>query len=191
MTFCGVVELYLLFFLHIGSRRVIVSHPTANPDAAWVAQQARNASMQMPDWGLTASRVLIDNDRKFQSGFDAVFEGQGTAVQRVGPRAPNMNAYAERWVHTLRAECLDHFLVLGEAHLRHLVTEFVTHYNQDRPHQSRGNVPLPVAAAEDVGEPSIVPSLSETLLELSRAPLGARAHRAIAFNAWKSQRKWG
>jgi hypothetical protein len=93
MTLGGVVELYLLFFIHIGSRRVIVSRPTANPDAAWVAQQARNASMQMAEWGLTASRLIRDGDRKFQEGFDAVFEAQGTEVQRVGPRAPNMKEY--------------------------------------------------------------------------------------------------
>jgi putative transposase len=153
----GVVELYLLFFLHIGSRRVIVSAPTANPDAAWVAQQARNASTQMQEWGLSASWLIRDGDRKFQEGFDAVFEGQGTVVQRVGPRAPNMNAYAERWVQTLRTECLDHFLILGESHLAHLVREFVEHYHQERPHQAKGNVPLPVAAADDAGEPRTLP----------------------------------
>jgi putative transposase len=156
VTLGGIVELYLLFLLHIGSRGVIVSHPTANPDAAWVTQQARNASMQMQDWGLTASRVLIDNDRKFQSGYDAVFEGQGATVQRVGSRAPNMNAYAERWVQSLRAECLDHFVVLGERHLHHLVTNYVAHYNLERPHQSRGNVPLPEAVADAAGEPQIL-----------------------------------
>jgi putative transposase len=156
MTLGGIVELYLLFFLHIGSRRVIVSAPTASPDAAWVAQQARNASMQMQEWGLSASRVLIDNDRKFQSGFDAVFEGQGTAVQRVGPRAPNMNAYAERFAQTLRQECLDHFLICGERHLHHLVSQFVTHYLEERPHQGVGNVPLPDVGRED-DEPRNLP----------------------------------
>ena len=145
ITLGGVVELYLLFFIHIGSRRVIVSSPTANPDAAWVAQQARNASMQMAEWGLSASRVIIDGDKKFQAGFDAVFEGQGTLIQRVGPRAPNMNPYAERFAQTLRRECLDHFLILGERHLAHLVKEFLTHYHEERPHQGRGNVPLPDA----------------------------------------------
>jgi putative transposase len=153
LTTAGFVDLYLLFFIHIGSRRVIVSNPTANPDAAWVAQQARNASMQMAEWGLSASRLIRDGDRKFQEGFDAVFEGQGTEVQQVGPRAPNMNAYAERWVQTLRKEYLDHILILGEAHLAHLVREFVEHYHQERPHQAKGNVPL-CEANED--EPRIL-----------------------------------
>jgi transposase InsO family protein len=68
-----------------------------------------------------------------------------------------MNAYAERWVQSLRAECLDHFVILGERHLHHLVTHYVEHYNFERPHQSRGNVPLPDAVADDAGEPPIVP----------------------------------
>ena len=107
------MDLYLLFFIHVGSRRAIVSAPTANPDAAWAAQQARNASMQMGDWGLTASHLLIDHDAKYAAGFGAVFEAEGVEVKRVGPRAPNMNAYAKRWVQTLRTK----FLNLGAAHL--------------------------------------------------------------------------
>lgn len=142
LTATGFVDLYLLFFLHVGTRKVIVSNPTASPDAAWVAQQARNATMQAAEWGTGATHLLIDNDPKFAPGFDAVFASEGCEVKRVGPRAPNMNAYAERWVQTLRTECLDHFLILGERHLAHLVTEFVTHYHEERPHQSRGNVPL-------------------------------------------------
>jgi putative transposase len=156
LTMTGFVDLYLLFFIHVGSRRVIVSTPTGNPDAVWVAQQARNASMQMQEWGLEPSRVIIDGDRKFQEGFFRVFESEGAVVQRVGPRSPNMNAFAERWVQTLRKECLDHFLVVGERHLGHIVCEFVEHYNEERPHQARGNVPLPVAQAEDAGPPPIL-----------------------------------
>src|SRR4051812_36041623 len=107
--------------MHIGSRRVIVSNPTANPDSAWVTQHARNAAMQMQDWDTGETHLLIDNDPKFADGFDAVFKAEGCEVQRVGPRAPNMNAYAERWVQSLRTECLDHFLILGENHLAYLV----------------------------------------------------------------------
>lgn len=109
--------------------------------------------MQMAEWGLGASRVLIDNDPKFIDGFDAVFEAEGCKVKRVGPRAPNRNAYAERWVQTLRTECLDHFLILGEMPLAHIVKEFLAHYHEERPHQSRGNVPLCDA---DEGEPRVL-----------------------------------
>jgi len=155
-TLSGAVDLYLLFFLHVGTRRVIVSGPTARPDAAWVAQQARNASMRMGEMGLPAVLLLRDRDTKFGPGFDAVFGADGVRVKPVGPAAPNLNAYAERWVQTLRTECLDHFVVCGEKHLRHLVKEFVAHYHEERPHQGRGNVPLPEAEAADAGEPPVL-----------------------------------
>ena len=149
LTTAGIVDFYILFFIHIDSRRVIASAPTASPDSAWVTQQARNASMQMAQWNLDASYLLIDNDPKFTTSFDAVFEGQEATVQRVGPRAPNMNAYAERWVQSLRQECLDQFLICGENHLAYLVREYVEHYNLERPHQSLGNVPLPDAEEDE------------------------------------------
>jgi putative transposase len=155
-TLKGFVDLYLLFFVHVGTRRVIAAGVTANPDAAWVSQQARNASMAMADLGLPPRLLLIDHDTKFVGGFDAVFEAEGTEVKRVGPVAPNLNAYAERWAQSLRQECLDHFLILGEGHLRHLIQEYVEHFNQERPHQARGNVPLPDAQAADAGEPPVL-----------------------------------
>jgi putative transposase len=138
----GVVDLYLLFFIHIGSRKVFVSSPTTSPDSAWVTQQARNLSMEMEDNGQNSSMLIIDHDTKFTGSFDAVFEASGTEVKRVGPRSPNMNAYAERFVQTLRRECLDHFVICGEKHLSHIVKEFVMHYLEERPHQAKGNVPL-------------------------------------------------
>jgi putative transposase len=130
---------------------VFVPGVTANPDAACVVQQARNASMQMSEWGLPARFLLLDYDAKFTREFDAVFEADGTEVKWVGPVAPNLNAYAERWVQSLRQECLDHFLVCGEGHLRHILKEYLEHYNAERPHQARGNVPLP-----DADEPRIL-----------------------------------
>jgi putative transposase len=99
------VDLYLLFFLHVGTRRVIVSGPTARPDAAWVAWQARNATMRVGEMGLPAALLLRDRDTKFTAGFDAVFAADGTRVKRVGPAAPNLNAYAERFVQTLLKHC--------------------------------------------------------------------------------------
>jgi hypothetical protein len=112
--------------------------------------------MTMAEWDLPAQFLLLDHDAKFTRGFDAVFETEGTEVKRVGPVAPNLNGYAERWVQSLRQECLDHFLICGEGHLRHVVNEYVEHHNRERPHQARGNVPLPVAEADDAGEPRIL-----------------------------------
>jgi putative transposase len=180
VTLAGFVDLYLLFFIHVGTRRVIVSGVTAHPDAAWVTQQARNASMEMTELGLPARFLLRDYDTKFVSGFDAVFEADGTEVKRVGPVAPNMNAYAERWVQTLRVECLDQFVILGESHLRHIVKEFIEHYNVERPHQSRGNVPLPDAVAADAGKPLSPPSAGEIICKERLGGLLKYYHRRAA-----------
>src|SRR2546421_1155096 len=104
--------------------------------------------MQTGKWGLPGRFLLMDHDGKFTREFDAVFESEGTEVKRVGPVAPNLNAYAERWVQSLRQECLDHLVVLGENHLRHVSREYVEHSNAEWPHQARGNVPLPDAGAD-------------------------------------------
>src|SRR4051794_8652459 len=101
--------------------------------------------MARADLGLGATHLLRDNDAKLMVSFDAVFAADGIEVKRVARRSPNLNAYAERWMQTIRTECLDHFLVCSEKHLPHLVTQFVEHYNYERPHQARGNVPLPDA----------------------------------------------
>jgi putative transposase len=103
-----------------------------------VAQQARNASMQLAEWNLGATHSIIDRDSKF-AGFDSVFEAESVEIVRVGPAAPNFNAFAERRVRTLRRECLDHFVICGEAHLRHLVRESVAQDNTECPHQGVGN----------------------------------------------------
>ena len=149
-----IVDLFVLFFLHVGTRRVFVAGITTSPNSEWVTRQARNASMQMANWNLPAKFLLIDHDSNFTDDFDSVFEADGTEVMRVGPMAPNLNAYAERFAQTLRRECLDHFIVLGESHLRHITKEFVSHYNEERPHQGKDNVPLPDA---DRNEPTTLP----------------------------------
>ena len=105
--------------------------------------------MTMDYWDLPITHLFIDHDTKFTDHFDAVFEAEGAEVKRVGPLAPNMNAYAERFVQTLKSECLAHFVILGEKHLRHLCTQFVAHYHCERPHQGRGNVPLSVTEPDD------------------------------------------
>ena len=83
--------------------------------------------------------LLRDNDGKFGPEFDALFAAEGVEVKRITPASPNLNARAERWVQTVKREVLDHFVVFGEAHLRYLLAQFLSHYHEARPHQSLGN----------------------------------------------------
>ncbi len=86
--------------------------------------------------------LLRDHDTKFTRQFDDILEGEGIEVKLIGPLAPNMNAVAERWVQSAKQECLDHFVVFGESHLRHLLSEYLVWYHHCRPHQALGNKPL-------------------------------------------------
>ena len=85
---------------------------------------------------------MCDKDTKFTKQFEAILKDDGTKLRRTAIRAPNQNAYAERFAQTLQQECLDHFIVLGESHLRYIVQEFVSYYNELRPHSGRDNLPL-------------------------------------------------
>jgi transposase InsO family protein len=127
--------LYTLFFIELGSRRVHLAGCTAHPTAAWVAQQARNLCWPLQETAIAPRFLIHDRDAKFPPAFDAVFAAEGIAIVRTPYRAPNANAYAERWVRSVRTECLDHLLIAGEAHLRRVLTEYVAFYNQARPHQ--------------------------------------------------------
>ncbi|MBS0208873.1 MAG: transposase [Planctomycetes bacterium] len=134
----GLVPYFLLVLLHVGSRRVFVSSPTANPDSAWVTQQARNFLLHAEN-SQPPTILMRDHDAKFSGSFDAVFASESIQVMPVGPRAPNMNAFVERWIQSVQQECLDHFVILGERHLHHLVTEYIRYYHAHRPHQGLGN----------------------------------------------------
>jgi len=124
----------VLFWIEHGSRRVRLAGITANPDCAWVTQQARNLAVEQQ---VASNRFLIhDRDAKFCGPFDAIFASEGVRVIETPLRAPRANAIAERWVRSVRHECLDHLLILGRRHLEHVLREYLAHYNAERPHRS-------------------------------------------------------
>ena len=146
-------RLYVLFFIELDTRRVHLAGVTAHPDSGWVTQQARNLLLVLGERGRPVRFLLRDRDAKFCRGFDDVFRSEGGEVLVTPVRAPNANAYAERWVGTVRAECLDWLLIVGRGHLEQVLRIYVEHYNQHRPHRALGlEAPDPPAGLTVVGE---------------------------------------
>jgi putative transposase len=110
----------VLFFSPVGSRRVLLAGITAHPDDSWVKQQARNEVMHFADQPVSPRFRLCDHDAKYTREFDALLAAEGLEVTKVVVQDPNQNAFAERFVQSIRNECLDHFLVCGEIHHREL-----------------------------------------------------------------------
>jgi len=134
-------RLYVLFFIELGSRRVHLAGCTANPSGAWVAQQARQLAWSLSE-RLTPVRFLIhDRDSKFSRAFDEVFGSEGAEIIRTPFRAPRANAFAERWVGTVRRDCLDWILIASRRQLEHVLRVYVDHYNGHRPHRALGLTP--------------------------------------------------
>jgi putative transposase len=129
-------RLYVLFFIEHDTRRVHLAGVTANPDSRWVTQQARNLLLVLGEQGRRARFVLHDRDAKFSRSFDDVFRSEGGEVLVTPVQAPRANAYAERWVRTVRAECLDWLLIVGRGHLEQVLRVYVEHYNRHRPHRA-------------------------------------------------------
>jgi putative transposase len=129
-------RLYVLFFLELGTRRVHLAGCTANPDGGWAVQQARQFGWSLCERA-TAIRFLIhDRDRKFSRAFDDVFKSEGIEIIRTPFRAPQANAYAERWVGTVRRDCLDWLLIVSRRQLERVLRAYVQHYNTHRPHRA-------------------------------------------------------
>jgi len=125
-------------FAHVdtGTRRVHLAGITAHPTGAWVTQQARNLIMDLGDRPERFRFLIRDRDSKFSAMFDAVFAGADIQIIRTPIRAPRTNAIAERFIGTVRRECLDHLLITGSRHLAVVLHEFVEHYKAHRPHRS-------------------------------------------------------
>jgi putative transposase len=159
--------LYVLFFIELSTRRVYVAGVTANPDSAWVTQQARNLAIEER---LSGVRFLLrDRDAKYSGPFDAVLRAEGVRIIRTPIRAPRANAFAERFVRTVRRECLDHVLIYDRRHLERVLGAYVAHYVDERPHRGLGlAVPAGIRLAQ-------VPGATPTLVK-RRDVLGGLIH---------------
>ena len=129
-------RLYVLFFIELQSRRVHLAGVTANPDGRWVAQQARNLFLAREDPTPRWRFLIHDRDKKFSRAFNAMFEGEGMTIICTPIRAPNANAHAERWVGSVRRECLDRLLIFSRRQLEGVLRLYVRHYNKRRPHRA-------------------------------------------------------
>jgi putative transposase len=147
-------RLYVLFLLEVATRRVYLLGVTPYPAGEWVTQQARNLLVSLEDRVGQFRFLVRDRDTKFTPAFDTVFAAEGIRVLRTPVRAPRANAYAERWVGTVRRELLDRILVFGGRQLRSVLAEYVDHYNGHRPHRALAQAP-PLGSADP---PVILPA---------------------------------
>jgi transposase InsO family protein len=166
-------RVYVFFMIEVGSRYVHVLGTTTNPDGAWTAQAARNLLMDLAERTDRFRFLVRDRAGQFTDVFDAVFTAVGIDVIKIPPRCPRANAYAERWVRTLRGELTDRMLIFGQRHLRHVLAEYVKHDNERRPHRALNlSPPRPRATIIDLDEQRRIrrkPILSGLINEYERA----------------------
>jgi putative transposase len=163
-------RLYILVVVEHGRRRVHLAGITAHPTGPWVAQQARNLLMDLGEHANRFQFLIRDRDSKFTAAFDAVFAGADIRIIRTPARAPRANAIAERFIGTLRRECLDHLLITGPRHLAAVLREYLDHYNTHRPHRSL-NQHSPAGRTPPPSRPTVRP--------LRRDRLGGLIHEYL------------
>jgi len=139
LTWRGLVTYYVLFFLHLETRRVSVAGITRHPTEEWMTQMARNAVDEESGYLRRHRYVLHDRDTKFCADFRKTLATGGVKCLRLPSRSPNLNAFAERWVRSVKSECLSHFILFGEGSLRRALKNFCEHYHGERNHQGKAN----------------------------------------------------
>jgi transposase InsO family protein len=142
LTLWGLVTYYVLFFIHLESRKVDIAGITVHPNEEWMKQMARNATME--GWGtLRDCRYLLhDRDTKYTQSFRTIIKSGQVKTLTLPAHSPNLNAYAERWVRSVKEECLSKLILFGERSLRRALNEYVAHYHAERNHQGKSNVLL-------------------------------------------------
>jgi predicted nucleic acid-binding protein len=150
-TLVGLVTYYVLFFIHLASRKVHIAGVTPHPDQRWMQQIARHVTMA--DWGMPSpgQYLIHDRDGKYCPAFQHLIDDAGVTRIPLPPRSPNLHAYAERWVRSVKEEALSHLILFGERSPWHALTEYVTHFHQERPHQGKDNVVLMPVSAQAQG----------------------------------------
>ena len=139
-TALGPKTFHVLFFINIRTRKVHVAGITSKPDKEWVVNATRSISFLFHD--KTNKLLIRDGDTKFPKEFNELFKPYNTEVRKIPYRSPNLNPYAEGFVGTIKRECLNHFFVFGEEHLKYLIREYVDHYDTKRPHSGINNEPI-------------------------------------------------
>ena len=142
LTLRGLVTYYVLFFIHLATRRVEIAGITAHPSEQWMKQMARNVTMEGCG-ALRDSRYLLhDRDTKYTASFLTIIKSGHVKTLRLPARSPNLNAYCERWVRSAKEECLSKLVLFGERSLRRAMREYVVHYHAERNHQGKSNILL-------------------------------------------------
>lgn len=141
-TIKGMVDLYFLVFIHVETRRIWISPCTSNPTGEWTTQQARNFDMFLQDEGVPCEILQRDQDSKYIDSFDEVFRSTGCKIKRTCPRSPNLQAFVERVIQTLKHEVLNAFCVVSEKHLDQILCVSQDWYNRRRGHSARDHLPL-------------------------------------------------
>jgi putative transposase len=152
LTWQGLVTYYVLFFIELSSRRVSLGGITRHPDSCWMEQVARNATMQDTGYLNGCHYLLHDRDKKFGREFRETLAAGGVRCTPIPARSPNLNSHAERWVRSIKEECLSKLILFGEKSLQRVVSNFLEHYHQERNHQGKDNLLLfPLSARRERG----------------------------------------
>ncbi len=154
----GPRQVFALAFIHVRTRRVFATPATYRPNSTWMKTQVRAFAAYAEREKLPCQTIIRDHDGRYTSDVDRAFTRRGIDVKPVGPRAPNLNAFIERWIQSLKHEVLNHFIVFGLAHFDHIVSEFVDYYHDCRPHQGIGNR---LIGAEEFDAPPLIESIEQ------------------------------
>jgi hypothetical protein len=146
LTLRGLKTYYVLFFIHLESRRICLSGVTRRPDQEWMEQMARNITMESTGFLTNCRYLLHDRDTKYCISFRELIEAEKVKALALPPKSPNLNAFAERWVRSVKEECLSKLILFGEPSLKRALHHYEKHYHLERNHQGKDNLlllPLP------------------------------------------------